>query len=390
MIACPDFGMDGPSVSGALTSVDCHVDAAVAASYGRLFGSAGAPLGTVLTVLLTLYVAAQGLRLMTGRGGALAELSPRVAALGIVLTFATAWPAYQTVVYDLLVNGPDQITRTLTGSAGGAAQGFAERLDGDLARLADAARAMTPAKEQMGTPAGMNTALIWTSALLFLLASVGVLVAAKVVLGVLLALGPVFIVLALFPASRGLFHGWMKVSVGFALAPMFAVLSGSGALLLLEPAIDQAMAETPGQAGPSGPVVTVFVGSIVYAILVVLTWSAVGKLVSGWRPSRDGSPGPGPAARSGSPGATAQISASGIQVGGQPQRLGPVEVVATQVTGTDRLRIDRGRAVAPSPHPTLAGPSPSAAPGLGQSFRMRPAKRPVTAAGLKPRTGDVR
>ena len=49
-----------------------------------------------------------------------------------------------------------------------------------------------------------------------------------------MALGPIFVVLALFPGTRGLFVGWLKGVVLMALAPLFAVLGGS---LMLELAV---------------------------------------------------------------------------------------------------------------------------------------------------------
>ena len=66
--ACPGFDEQTLGLAHALTSLDCHIGAVVASSYGRLFGRDGA-FGTVLTVLLTLYVAIIALGLMTGRTG---------------------------------------------------------------------------------------------------------------------------------------------------------------------------------------------------------------------------------------------------------------------------------------------------------------------------------
>ena len=67
---------------------------------------------------------------------------------------------------------------------------------------------------------------MWLSALLLLLGTVGVLVTARIALAVLLAVGPVFVVLALFPGTRGLFAGWLRGVVLTAVTPLFAVLGG--------------------------------------------------------------------------------------------------------------------------------------------------------------------
>ena len=38
--------------------------------------------------------------------------------LGLVLTFATSWIAYQSVVWNLATGAPDQVASILTGSRG--------------------------------------------------------------------------------------------------------------------------------------------------------------------------------------------------------------------------------------------------------------------------------
>lgn len=117
---CPSMPLEGSTgISGALISVDCQISHVVESSFARLFGSGGM-LGSVLTALLTLYIAFLAYGLMTGRTRmTLTTMSPRVLAIGLVLTFVTAWPAYQTVIYNLLTRGPDEIAAALTGSPAG-------------------------------------------------------------------------------------------------------------------------------------------------------------------------------------------------------------------------------------------------------------------------------
>ena len=104
---CPAFadtapGAEGFGVAHALGSVDCHVGLVVQSGYGQLFGQHGA-FGTVLTALLTLYVGFIAIALMTGRTRlTLTGLAPKGLAIGLVLTFATSWPAYHASVYGLL------------------------------------------------------------------------------------------------------------------------------------------------------------------------------------------------------------------------------------------------------------------------------------------------
>ena len=52
-----------------------------------------------------------------------------------------------------------------------------------------------------------------------------------------MALGPIFIILALFRATRGLFEGWIKAATMLALTPVLAVLLGGATLVMIGPMI---------------------------------------------------------------------------------------------------------------------------------------------------------
>jgi len=291
--ACPAFadaapGAEGFGVAHALGSVDCHVGLVVQSSYGQLFGQHGA-FGTVLTALLTLYVGFIAIALMTGRTQlTLTGLAPRVLAIGLVLTFATSWPAYHATVYGLLVGGPEEIANALSGGHG-SALGFAARLDALLDRFADVARAMGDtapgASKALGPLAGpqMAAALVWLSAMLILIGSAGALVLTRIVLALLLAIGPVFIVLGLFRQTRGLLEGWLRTTFMFALAPTLTVLAGSAAVALMAPLLD-AIADDPASAITElRPILELFLGAIVYVGLIgMMMWTSA-SLVRGWR-----------------------------------------------------------------------------------------------------------
>jgi type IV secretion system protein VirB6 len=116
-------------VAQALRAVDCLSAETTAIAFGRLFGANGA-LAPALTILLTLYIAIFAFSLLTGRSRiGVSALTPRAITLGFVLTFATSWIAYQSVVWNLAVGAPDQIASVLTGSQGSATQIFAGRID---------------------------------------------------------------------------------------------------------------------------------------------------------------------------------------------------------------------------------------------------------------------
>src|SRR5437763_7165937 len=140
MSQCAPFGADGPAgVADALAKVDCLASDATAVSFGRLFGEHGS-FQAALTIVLTLYVALLAFNLLTGRSALrVSVLTPRMMTLGLVLTFATSWIAYQSVVWNLATGAPDEIASVLVGTRGSATMLFAQQLDGFFDAISQAA-----------------------------------------------------------------------------------------------------------------------------------------------------------------------------------------------------------------------------------------------------------
>lgn len=289
MSQCQPFGAEGPAgVADALSKIDCLATDATAMSFGRLFGANGS-FQTALTIILTLYIALLAFNLLTGRSALrLSVLTPRMMTLGLVLTFATSWVAYQSVVWNLATGAPDEIASVLIGSEGSATVLFAQQLDGFFDAITEAAATITPpanpavaaATPMLASPAN----ILSLGALLMLLGTVGVLVVCRLALAALLIIGPVFIVLALFEGTRGLFEGWLKSVALFAVVPLLTVVMGSGALVAIAP-----MVAGLGQAGGDIPLrtaVSILVAAIIYLSLMMLVFKVAGTLTKSWRLGR--------------------------------------------------------------------------------------------------------
>ena len=291
MSQCEPFGADGPAgIADALSKIDCLANDATAVSFGRLFGAHGS-FQTALTIILTLYIGLLAFNLLTGRSALrLSVLTPRMMTLGLVLTFATSWIAYQSVVWNLATGAPDEIASVLVGSKGSATMLFAQQLDGFFTAISDAATQVAPVNPAVAaaTPAMASPAnLLSLGALIMLLGTVGVLVVCRLALAALLIIGPVFIVLALFEGTRGLFEGWLKSVAMFALVPLLTVVMGSGALAAISPmvtALDQSNGVIPLRTA-----VTILTASIIYLTLMILVFKVAGNLTKGWRLGRGGS-----------------------------------------------------------------------------------------------------
>jgi type IV secretion system protein VirB6 len=268
----------------ALRAVDCLASETTAAAFGRLFGSNGALL-PALTILLTLYIAFFAFALLTGRSRiGVSSLMPRMITVGLVLTFATSWIAFQSVVWNLAVGAPDQIAGILVGGQGSATVLFADRIDivftaiTQAGEAADAARAAVPGAPAPG--ATSPASLMWLAALLMMLGTVGVLVTARIALAVLLALGPVFVVFALFKGTRGLFAGWVRGVVMTGVTPLFAVLGGGFMMELAVPVVGTLL--TPDGAVDGRAAVALFLIAAVHVALMIMVIKVCSTMVNGW------------------------------------------------------------------------------------------------------------
>ncbi|MFO6446984.1 type IV secretion system protein [Erythrobacter sp. NE805] len=266
----------GSGVSAALTAVDCIASGMSEQAFNRLFGSEG-QFTLALTLLLVFYVAGFGISLMLGRSNlGVRALLPKMITLGLVVGFATSFVAFSTFFYNIFIGGPDQIAGALTGTSGESATAvFAQKLD--VVFLAIQQASGDTKDIAAFSPPGM----MWMGALLLLLGTVGLLVTARIGLALLLAVGPIFVVLALFEGTRGLFTGWLKGLVMLALAPLFAVLGGSIMLEIAVPVL-QALTKIPGQIDPQAAMAFFLIGAV-HMALMCLAMKVASAMVAGWQ-----------------------------------------------------------------------------------------------------------
>lgn len=374
----------GNGISAALMGVDCLAGEMTHAAFARLFGSEGA-LVPALTIILTLFIAFFAFALITGRTQiSIRALTPRIVTLGMVLTLATSWIAWQSLVWNLAAGAPDQIATIALGGEGSATQVFAQKIEIVFAAIQEATSQQgQPQPEQVTTfsPQG----LLWMGATLMLLGTLGVLVTAKIAMAALMAVGPVFVVLVLFPGTRGLFAGWLKALTMLAITPLFAVLAGTLMLELAVPVLS-GLAPTPGEIDPRAAMGFFMIGAV-HVALMVLMLKVSGTMVVGWRvfgladaPPREERVTVQTAAAPAALAAQAQPAATAPAAAPAPRRLavaGAAASIAANDTATSpgtttretRLVADGAGRIAP------LQPAPSRTRGIGSRFRAPSARQ---------------
>lgn len=295
--ACPSLE-DGVGLAAPLLAhVDCRINAYVEVAYASLFGPFGA-LAPVLTIALTIYVAVYGLQLITGRSGlTLSGFAPKVFAIGLVIAFATRWGAYHGFFVDLVYRGADQLGYLLAG-AGDDGASVLDRLDSalvDITKMASSWNETAPLRPDAVPPEGaigeapplpVSTSavnLLWFSAAALGLSTIGLLIICKVLLGLLLAVGPVLLVAALFPATRGLFEGWLRSLAHYALVPALTMVLAGGALAVIEPMVGSIVERRNWGADATQSVFILAMTTFIVGLLAVQLLRMCAHLTNGWR-----------------------------------------------------------------------------------------------------------
>jgi type IV secretion system protein VirB6 len=370
----------GSGIAASLAGVDCVALGTTQAAFARLFGTGGA-LVPALTILLTLYVGFFAFQLLTGRSNVgVNALTPRMMTIGLVLTFATSWIAYSQVVWNLALGAPNEIASILTGTRGSATMVFAQKVDILLAAIGEAS-GMGPKSETPGSivsPEGM----LWMGATMLLLGTAGVLVTTRIAMAVLIAIGPIFVVLALFTGTRGLFTGWLKGLVLLAIAPVFAVLGGSLMLELAIPVVRQ-LAPVPGAIDPRAAMAFFLIGAV-HVALMAMVMKVAATMVAGW--SVFGLTASAEERKSG--GGSSRIAAAAAPAASQaqPQSAGSSRHINLSGVGTAYAANDRGGFGSHSRETVIrtvgertatsgsAASALSRARGIGSRFRAAPAR----------------
>ena len=367
MANCPTIDPAIGTAQTLIQSVNCYVETSVAQSYGALMGPGGGLKGA-LTAALVIYVAIMGYRFILGRSRlSMGDLVPRMILIGAILALTTSWVTYQTLVYDVLTDGPEEITQMVSrGQVPN--RSVAERVDrvskqltdvandwgkgplgivaaaGPQSSIADAANAARAKAEAAGTnpvPATTSTPitvssnpfssapnyLSW-SAMLLTLTAAGSVAMSKALLGLLLALGPAFALFALFDNTRGLAVGWARAALFLAFVPLLATLTSVAMLAMLEPMALRLYLDAARGSFSLNSALAIFIAVLVMTGIALLAVRVAAMMVSAWvislkdhMAAGSGAFGHGPAENYGGAGSAAAISWRPI--GHQPATAGP-------------------------------------------------------------------
>jgi len=237
-----------PSTTGAvravLWSVDCNTRDLAHRGYEAITGSQTFQLA--LTQVLIIYVALVGYRLLFAADGARLSDGPRMALkIGAVLALVSSWSVFETLAFDLAAKAPAEIAALISDGGRTGAQDPIGRLQVAYDQLSSSAAAFTAAAttqngqqtapqvtpptttspqdaEQADAMAKREAAgrALGAASAAVLVVDAGLVAVSTLMIGVLGAIGPIFIVLLIFQQTRGFFVGWVRALTAAALVSM--------------------------------------------------------------------------------------------------------------------------------------------------------------------------
>lgn len=286
--------------SGLLGYLDCQATTLGSQGFSAL-AAPGSSVSLLLAALLTIFVALVGYRMLFGEAPGVREGVLSFVKIGIVLAFATSWPAYRTVVFDVVLRTPADLAGEIGRPSGlpGSTGGLAARMDevDRSFRILAIYGVGTPTREQVEQADGVAPPLfanfdvfaLGASRVMFLVGSLGAFALVRLTAGLLLALGPLFIAFLLFPATRGIAEGWLRGLLVATLGSAAIAIALGVELALLEPWLaDLAIRRASGVAIPGVPA-TILATATIFAIATAGLLATIGRVafelrlpVGGW------------------------------------------------------------------------------------------------------------
>lgn len=209
-----------------IANVDNIVLTFVQGSFGGLTGM----VQTLWRLMFIVFIAIYGYKIMISGRFSASDLIVHCLKIIVLLVLATEWNTFFQFVYRMVTDFPSAIAGQIMQAASssfGASSVANDQLTANtaLSQFYDrAVRVITQMLEGAGwsqTGLYFYAFLTWIGAIGFTGYAAMLIVLSKLALAVLLAVGPIFILLLIFTDTRKLFEGWLRTLLNYSFIPIF-------------------------------------------------------------------------------------------------------------------------------------------------------------------------
>lgn len=341
----------------------------------------------LVTVLMVLYVATIGYRLVLSRRLDVADLVYAAARLGVVIALATTLSAFSALFYNVATQGPTELAAMAlapTGLQSVSPTQASHDVAADLAILAPTAPQASaggdPAVVRAATPNGPSADI---GGAVLVLSCAGFGLAARLALAVVLASGPLFIATALFDLSTGLFIGWLRALAALFLAQTGYAVSAALELSFLAQDVER-LPQAPNDTGePLGVGLFFLAAGLAVGVVSILV---SGGLLRGISLRRPGTASPGAPSSSVAPTTAPSLwRTTDIRIDHALPRAQGVSDAVSALAIAEAQRHIGGGEVAGVPRAATMAPRPNYEPlvGAGPGLRRPGQLRASTGAAMR-------
>lgn len=218
-----------------INKVDSLIFDFVHGSFGSLTGT----IETVWKLMFIVFIAFYGYKVIISGRFSVPDLLVHSFKIVIILVLATQWDTFFTFVYKLVTDSPSDLAGIIISGASNSSSDpvATDTISANQALTHFYNRSMTVASKIL-EGASWNDLQLYIYAGVICMGAIGftgyaamLIILAKLAVGLLLAVGPVFILLLIFNNTRNLFEGWLRTLLNYAIIPVFVY--GLLALLLM-------------------------------------------------------------------------------------------------------------------------------------------------------------
>ena len=228
----------GELTGSVLADIDSKVDGFAEASFRALTD----PMSDLMAMLLVLALMHMSLSVAMGWAAATVSSFLRlILRYTIIWGLLASWPAFNTWFYSIITGMPDDIVKLVVGATGIDENNYGISII--IERFIDAGISVGDMLIENISISTIALVLIGIIILfLMLIVAAGVILVigmSKIGIGVTTAVAPVFLAMLLFSGSKGFFDGWLRLTVGFAVTYLMAMVMLGFLLFVTEETIKE-------------------------------------------------------------------------------------------------------------------------------------------------------
>ena len=232
------------AITDVLTKLDSVTQSYTSQGYAALATS----LTPSLTLAVTAYIAFVGWSTLQGWSQfTVGQATKHALKVAIAFVLATQWDVFCTFLYNVFTNGPNELSSILINATGnGDTQtSVNSALQDSFSQGIQAGEKLWQAGSWSALTPYLAALAVWV--LITLVCGIALLefAIAKCGVAITLVMAPVFALFLLWEGTKGIFDGWLRAALGFALIPLFL----SSVLLLINSLIAMGLEDLQGDIG---------------------------------------------------------------------------------------------------------------------------------------------